>query len=85
MLKIVVYTKDYCPYCVKAMNLLKKKAVLFEEIDITHDANLQQEMFARAEGRRTVPQIFIDDKPIGGCDDLYALDESGKLDSLLGK
>lgn len=85
MTKVIIYTKDYCPYCVKAINLLKKKDVLVEEIDITHDMGLQQEMFDKAEGRRTVPQIFIDDRPIGGCDDLYALEASGKLDPLLGK
>lgn len=85
MNKVVVYTKDYCPYCVKAKNLLKKKEVEFEEIDITHDINLQQEMFAKTEGRRTVPQIFINDKSVGGCDDLYALDAAGKLDGLLSK
>lgn len=83
MADVVVYTKDYCPYCVKAKNLLTKKGVAFKEIDITHDTRLQEEMFARAEGRRTVPQIFINDQSIGGCDDLYALDNAGKLDPML--
>lgn len=83
MANVVIYTKDYCPYCVKAKNLLTKKGVSFQEIDVTHDSELQTEMFTKAEGRRTVPQIFINDQPIGGCDDLYALDSSGKLDPLL--
>lgn len=83
MAKVIIYIKDYCPHCVKAKNLLKKKGVEFEEIDITRDVALQEEMFAKSEGRRTVPQIFINGQAIGGCDDLYALDSDGKLDSLL--
>lgn len=83
MADVVVYTKDYCPYCVKAKNLLAKKGVAFKEVDITHDFHLQEEMFEKAEGRRTVPQIFINAQPIGGCDDLYALDKDGKLDLML--
>jgi glutaredoxin 3 len=82
---ITFYTKDYCPYCVKARNLLKRKGVesSITEIDITHDAKLQQEMLAKSNGKRTVPQIFIGDVHVGGCDDLYALDAAGKLDGLL--
>lgn len=83
MVKVVVYSKDYCPYCVKAKNLLAKKGVEFEEIDITHDPKKQEEMLAKSEGRRTVPQIFINDAPIGGYDDLHALDTAGKLEPLL--
>lgn len=83
MVNVVVYSKDYCPYCVKAKNLLTKKGIAFEEIDITNDSKKQEEMLAKAEGRRTVPQIFINDKSIGGYDDLHALDTGGKLDSLL--
>ena len=83
MVNVVVYSKDYCPYCVKAKNLLTKKGIAFEEIDITNDSKKQEEMLAKAEGRRTVPQIFINDKSIGGYDDLHALDTEGKLDSLL--
>lgn len=83
MVKVVVYSKDYCPYCVKAKNLLAKKGVEFEEIDITHDLKKQEEMLAKAEGRRTVPQIFINNAAIGGYDDLQALETSGKLESLL--
>ena len=81
---VTIYTKDYCPYCVKAKGLLTRKGVKdFIEIDITDDEALQQEMIAKSGGRRTVPQIFIGDKHVGGCDDLYALDAEGKLASLL--
>lgn len=83
MRKVVIYTTDYCPYCVKAKRLLDLKKVSYEEIDVTHNQALRDEMMKKAEGRRTVPQIFIDDQPIGGCDDLHALEASGKLDFLL--
>lgn len=82
---ITIYTKDYCPYCVKAKNLLKRKGVesSITEIDITHDEKLQQEMLSKSNGKRTVPQIFIGGTHVGGCDDLYALDAHDKLDALL--
>ena len=84
MPKITIYTKDYCPYCTKAKSLLQRKGVKeFTEIDITHDEKLQQEMLAKSNGKKTVPQIFIGDTHVGGCDDLYALDKEGKLDPLL--
>jgi glutaredoxin 3 len=83
MADIIVYSKDYCPYCVRAKELLKRKGQNFKEIDITHDEKLQQEMIAKSGGRRTVPQIFINSKHVGGCDDLHALEKEGKLDSLL--
>jgi glutaredoxin 3 len=84
MSNIVIYSKDYCPYCVKAKNLLKQRGVLqFSEIDITHDEQLQQEMIAKSGGRKTVPQIFIGSTHVGGFDDLNALDKAGKLDALL--
>jgi glutaredoxin 3 len=83
MAKIEIYTKDYCPYCVKAMNLLRQKNAPFTEYDITHDADKQAEMLDRAKPRRTVPQIFINGQAIGGCDDLYALDTAGTLEGLL--
>lgn len=85
MADVVVYSKDYCPYCVRAKNLLKQKGVSFTEIDITRDEKLQQEMIRKSGGRRTVPQIFIDGTAIGGFDDLHALDVAGKLDPLLKK
>jgi glutaredoxin 3 len=84
MAEIIIYTKDYCPHCVKAKNLLKLKGQEhFKEIDITHDENLQKEMITKAGGRRTVPQIFINGTHVGGCDDLHALNSAGKLDALL--
>jgi glutaredoxin 3 len=83
MADVIIYSKDYCPYCVKAKTLLTRKNVAFREIDISKDAALAQEMITKSGGRRTVPQIFINDQAIGGADDLYALDASGKLDALL--
>lgn len=83
MLKIEVYSKEICPYCVRAKKLLTKKGVGFTEIDISKQPELRDLMIQRANGRQTVPQIFINDKHIGGCDDLYALDAEGKLDNLL--
>jgi glutaredoxin 3 len=82
MSKVVVYTTQYCPYCVRAKLLLKHKGVEFEEIDVGNDDALRAKMIADS-GRRTVPQIFINDKPIGGFDELYALDQDGELDRLL--
>ncbi len=82
MPKITIYTTDYCPYCVKAKVLLQKKQVAFEEIKIVSD-EMRDAMIAKSGGRRTVPQIFIGEKHIGGCDDLYELDRQKKLDELL--
>lgn len=83
MTKVEIYTTKICPYCVKAKNLLVKKGVIFTEIDVSHDQTAREALVLKAEGRRTVPQIFINDQPIGGCDDLYALETSGELDKLL--
>lgn len=83
MAKIVVYTTNYCPYCVKAKQLLTKKGVEFTEIDLTHNDAARLDLVKKAGGRKTVPQIFINDQHIGGCDDLYALDAKGELDPLL--
>ncbi|GIW21060.1 MAG: glutaredoxin 3 [Candidatus Sericytochromatia bacterium] len=80
--KVIMYKKSYCPYCAWAKNLLNKKNVQFEEIDITYDVNLQ-EYVKEKSGRMTVPQIFINDIPIGGYDDLCELDNKGELDKLL--
>jgi glutaredoxin 3 len=80
---IEIYTTRVCPYCVRAKDLLKKKGQTFKEIDVTEDQALRETMMQKAGGRRTVPQIFIGDRHIGGCDDLYALDKEGKLDDLL--
>jgi len=83
MAKIIVYTTRFCPYCHMAKELLRKKGVIaFEEIDVSQ-RELRAEMSARAGGRHTVPQIWIGDQHVGGCDDLYTLDREGKLDLLL--
>ncbi len=82
MPKIIIYSKEVCPYCVRAKALLQKKGAAFEEIKITDDKT-KQEMIEKSGGRMSVPQIFINEKHIGGCDDLYALDKSGKLDEIL--
>ncbi|UAJ11602.1 glutaredoxin 3 [Glacieibacterium megasporae] len=83
MAKVEVYTKFMCPFCSRAMKLLKSKGVAVDEIDITMGGPKRTEMLARSEGRTTVPQIFIDGKAIGGSDDLAALDSRGQLDPLL--
>jgi len=83
MSDITIYTKDYCPYCARAKALLGAKGASFNEINVTHDAELQAEMMDRSQ-RRTVPQIFIDERHIGGSDDLAALEAAGELDPLLG-
>jgi len=82
MVKVEIYTTDYCPYCVRAKDLLKQKGIEYSEIDVTDDEDQRNKMIARANGKRTVPQIFVT-KHVGGCDDLYALDKEGKLDNLL--
>ena len=79
---VVVYLAGWCPYCQRARSLLSKKGVQVREIDVDDDPQLREEMIARS-GRRTVPQIFIGEKHVGGCDDLMALDERGELDRLL--
>jgi glutaredoxin 3 len=81
---IVVYATLLCPFCHRAKALLRKKGVNFTEIDVGMDVEKRAEMTKRA-GRHTVPQIFVGDKHVGGCDDLYELEDSGKLDSLLGR
>lgn len=84
MSKVVIYTKPFCPYCARALNLLREKGVAFEEIDdAAFDAAKKAEMVAKSGGRATFPQIFIDGRHIGGCDDLLALDRQGELDPLL--
>ena len=80
---VEIYTTPYCPYCQWAKELLRKKSVAFTEIDVSGNRELRTKMTARAQGRTTVPQIFIGTTHVGGCDDLYALDEAGKLDPLL--
>ena len=84
MQKVTIYTTPYCPYCHAAKALLKKKGVDFEEIDV-QDRTLRQQMMLRANGRHTVPQIFIGDTHVGGSDDIHELDGRGQLDPLLNQ
>lgn len=83
MKKITIYTKPFCPYCVRAKHLLTTKGQEFDEIDLSHKPDQRDVMITRAGGVSTVPQIFFDDDHIGGCDDLMALEGSGELDQLL--
>lgn len=83
MPSVTIYTKPFCPYCARALNLLGKKNVTFEEIDAGMDPNKRREMMQRANGKATYPQVFIGEKHVGGCDELMALDRSGELDTLL--
>ena len=85
MAKVEVYTTSYCPFCTRAKNLLKSKGIAFEEIDVTDDDELRARMVEMAGGRRTVPEIFINGKIVGGFDELKALDLEGKLDDLLSE
>ncbi len=84
MANVEIYTGMMCGYCSAAKRLLTKKGVEFTETDVTWKPGKRAEMMERANGRHSVPQIFIDGEHIGGCDDLYALDSAGKLDSKLG-
>jgi glutaredoxin 3 len=80
---VTIYTKPYCPYCVRAVALLEKKGVSFTEIEAAFDPERKREMIQRSGGRMTFPQIFIGEKHIGGCDEMMALERSGQLDPLL--
>ena len=82
---IVVYSGPNCPYCDRAKALLKKKNVEFEDYNVKEDDAKLAEMLERSGGRRTIPQIFINGKHVGGCDDLYALNSAGELDALLAE
>lgn len=85
MPRVEIYTKAFCPYCSRALSLLKGRGVPYDEHDVTMGGSLKAEMVERTSGRLTVPQVFIGDAHIGGCDDLIDADRSGKLDRLLGK
>ena len=85
MAQIDIYTKDYCPYCKRALALLNAKDVEFNQIKIDQNPELRDPMIDRTKGASTVPQIFIGDQHIGGCDDLMALEGAKKLDALLSK
>jgi glutaredoxin 3 len=83
MKNVVIYSSNACPYCVKAKKLLEAKGVNYQELRIDENPDFIDEAVKRSGGRTTVPQIFIDDFHVGGCDELYALDRENKLDSLL--
>ena len=83
MAEVLIYTKPGCPYCSSAIALLNKKGAEFTEIVASNDPEKKQEMIQRSGGRATFPQIFIDGKHIGGCDDIQALERRGGLDALL--
>ena len=82
MAKVQIYSKQQCPYCVRAKNLLSKKGVTFEEIDVEND-EARRAWLVEATGQRTVPQVFVDGRPLGGFSDIDALDRAGKLDPIL--
>ena len=81
--KIEIYTALFCPFCIRAKQLLDIKQVVYEEIDVTAKLSLRRAMSERAGGLTSVPQIFIDGQHIGGCDDLLAIEQAGKLDQML--
>ncbi len=83
MSAVTIYTRAFCPFCTRAVSLLKQKGVDFNEIDAGMDPDKKQEMIQRSNGGRTFPQIFIDEEHIGGCDEMMALERSGKLDKKL--
>jgi glutaredoxin 3 len=83
MARVTLYTTRFCPYCSMAKRLLGEKGVAYEEIDVGGNAALRQEMTRKANGRRSVPQIWIGKTHVGGCSELYQLEETGKLDALL--
>ena len=83
MVAVVIYTRAYCSYCTWAKELLRRKGVAFAEIDVTGHQDRRAEMVRRANGNSTTPQIFIGSEHVGGCDELYALEQAGRLDALL--
>jgi glutaredoxin 3 len=83
MKTITIYTTPYCPYCTSAKHLLRRKNAHFTEVDVSANADKRRALVALAGGRTSVPQIFIGDVHVGGCDELYALEDQGKLDALL--
>ena len=83
MSQVTIFTKPYCPFCIRALDLLEKKGVAFTEVEAAFDPEKRQEMIQRSGGRATFPQIFVGEQHIGGCDEMMALERDGKLDSLL--
>tara|TARA_Y100001968_G_scaffold279789_1_gene275931 strand:+ start:4354 stop:4617 length:264 start_codon:yes stop_codon:yes gene_type:complete len=84
MLTVEIYTWQFCPFCIRAKALLNAKQVHFTEYAIDGDEEARRQMAIKADGRKSVPQIFINGQGIGGCDELYALEESGQLNQILG-
>lgn len=85
MRRVTIYTTPICPHCVRAKALLRKKGAEIDEVDVFMNSHARDEMQQRSGGRCSVPQIFVGDTHVGGCDDLHALDRAGELDPLLGK
>lgn len=85
MAEVTIYTRMLCGYCYRAKALMKRKGVAFREVDVSFNPTARTEMRARSGGRDTLPQIFINDRHIGGCDELYALEAEGRLDRLLAE
>ncbi len=83
--QVTMYSTAWCPYCLRAKHLLGRKGVAFQEVDVGEHPERREEMLARSSGRRTVPQIFIGERHIGGSDELHALERTGELDQLLGR
>lgn len=82
---VEIYVSDFCPYCIRAKALLRRKGVAFTEYNVQADPERRAEMLRRSHGARTVPQIFINDRHVGGCDELHALERRGELDAWLGR
>ncbi len=85
MAEVEIYTTMFCPFCHRAKRLLKEKGIAFREVDVTFSPGKREEMTRRAGGRTSVPQIFVDGRHIGDCEELHALDREGRLDELLGR
>ncbi len=83
--RVEIYVSNFCPYCIRAKSLLKRKHVAFVEYNVQNDPERRAEMLRRSGGARTVPQIFINDRHVGGCDELHALERRGELDAWLGR
>ena len=83
--EVVMYSTTWCPYCERARALMHRKSIAFHEIKVDENPSERETMMARTGGRRTVPQVFIGDRHVGGFEELYAIDKSGELDSLLGR
>lgn len=85
MAKVEIYTTSYCPFCIRAKSLLKNKGIAFSEIDVSDDDAMREKMIELSGGRRTVPEIFINGKIVGGYEELSALDAAGELDAMLAQ